>query len=570
MVMNRDHFKLEVQAASDIVSLIGEHVAVKPRGREFISLCPFHDDKNPSMTISPAKQIYKCFSCGAGGDVFSFVMDYHKMSFPEALRFLADRANLKMPESGSGGGKPEDPDKPSLRQRLTTVHQAAQRFFQKMLADPEQGAQARQYLADRGISAAMIEAFAIGYAPDTWDALAQKAASAGADLEALRQAGLISPRQEDGDYDRFRHRLMFPIFDAIGRPIAFGGRILPGSTREDNADAKYLNSPEHPLFNKSATLFGLHVARKPIMDSHTAIIVEGYTDVIGCHQAGVTNAVATLGTALTEQHAVLLRRYCDHVILVFDGDEAGLKAADRALGVFFDEPLDISIAVLPDGKDPADLLRDGEGLTQWDHLMSTARDAMGFQFDRIRAAFDNTDTMVFMMTALFVSLYTICLQSEELKALEELNDLADAMTNQNKVMEKQNFESTFFQMLRLFNEIIDGVHIIEAPSIGMSGKPPAEFHHRMAIKHLRDQLVNHFIGTKGSAECRQRLTKDIEVLGRQHIHGPLLQNAVQHPEARWRSTFPDDERDADQLLRAQLSKEELRPALQLPVEKWAK
>ncbi len=343
------------------------------------------------MYVSPKKQIYKCFSCEAGGDCFSFVMNYHKMSFPEALQYLAERAGIQLPRRGGGGGGDEGP---SPRQQAIQANTRAQQFFRGMLADEQRGAIARKYLAERGIGDDMVEAFGIGYAPDEWDAFARAAQSHGADRKPFVTAGLINERSSGmGYYDRFRHRLMFPICDAVGRPIAFGGRVLPGSQRDDSTDAKYLNSPENPAFNKSGTLFGLHLASKQIIKTRTVVVVEGYTDVIACHQAGETNVVATLGTAMTAEHARTLRRFCDRGVLIFDADEAGLKAADRAVELFFQEPLDVSIAVLGEGQDPAELLSQEDGVEQWRAAVAGATDAIEFQLDRLRLRFDDTRSM---------------------------------------------------------------------------------------------------------------------------------------------------------------------------------
>ena len=320
--------KIQVQQATDIVRLIGEQVSLRPKGKEFAGLCPFHDDKNPSMFVSPAKQIYKCFSCGAGGDVFTFVTQYHKMTFPEALSFLAERAGIRLEaRGGRGGGEAKQGE----RGRISQANTLAVGFFRALYRHAEHGRSGREYVAKRGISPEMVEAFEIGYAPDRWDGLSMTIAQKNWDLGAFELAGLVKARERGGEpasgeasghYDRLRHRLIFPIFDAIGRPIAFGGRKL----READ-EPKYLNSPETALFNKSATLYGLHLAKKPIIDSRTAVIVEGYTDVIACHQAGVRNVVATLGTALTAEHVRELRRYAEQVVLVFDGDAAVRKPA---------------------------------------------------------------------------------------------------------------------------------------------------------------------------------------------------------------------------------------------------
>lgn len=381
--------KEKVQAATDIVRLVGEQVNLRPKGKEFAGLCPFHDDKSPSMQVSPQKQIYKCFSCGAGGDVFSFAMNYHKMGFVEALKYLAEKAGIELtPWKPDGKGGDGGDASGGERKRIAGANDLAVSFFKALLKHETHGAEARAYLERRGVTQEMIDTFGLGYAPDRWDGLVTMIREKGWDKKGFELASLIRPRKTgDGDFDFLRHRLVFPIFDAIGRPIAFGGRKL-----RDEDDPKYLNSPETPLFNKSATLYGLHTAKKPIIDSKTAVIVEGYTDVIACHQAGARNVVAALGTALTPQHVRELRRYCEHVILVMDGDAAGQKAADRAIEVFLTGDLDVSIAVLPGGQDPDDLLKVG-GLKQWDRVLGEAEDALGFAFNRVQTNLDDATTI---------------------------------------------------------------------------------------------------------------------------------------------------------------------------------
>ena len=360
--------KEKVQAATDIVRLVGEQVNLRPKGKEFAGLCPFHDDKSPSMQVSPQKQIYKCFSCGAGGDCFSFVMNYHKMTFVEAMKYLAERGGVELtpwrPEAG--GGQPSEG--PSKRKRAAAANEQAVNFFKLLLKHPEHGKEARAYLERRGVSDEMIEVFGLGYAPDRWDGLVTMIREKGWDRQGFEIGSLIRPRKTgDGDFDFFRHRLIFPIFDAIGRPIAFGARKL-----RDEDEPKYLNSPETPLFHKSSTLYGLHAAKKAIIDTKTAVLVEGYTDVIACHQAGASNVVAALGTALTPEHVRELRRYCEQVVLVMDGDAAGQKAADRAIQVFLNGELDVAIAVIPGRQDPDELLKAG-GLEAWQSVLDSAR-----------------------------------------------------------------------------------------------------------------------------------------------------------------------------------------------------
>ncbi|MCC7204557.1 MAG: DNA primase [Phycisphaeraceae bacterium] len=393
-----DDPKRLVQQATDLVALIGEHIALKAKGREMVGLCPFHDDHSPSMQVSPAKQIYKCFSCGAGGDAFSFVMNYHKMTFPEALKYLAERAGIKLSDyrpAGGGFGVASGGASGGVdRQKLAEVNERAMKFYRSMLEHPEFGREARAYVAKRGISDEMAEAFGLGYAPDRWDALAVKAAERGLAMGDMQAAGLVQPRQQGGGhYDRFRHRLMFPILDSLGRAIAFGGRKM----REED-EPKYLNSPETPLFNKSATLYGLHRAKKPIIDAKTAVIVEGYTDVIACHQAGVCNVVATLGTALTREHLRELRRFAEKVVLIFDADAAGQKAADRAVEIFLGQEIDVAVAVLPTGPggakmDPAELFGLAEGRELWRKAMEEAVDALTYQFERFRQQFQGAETL---------------------------------------------------------------------------------------------------------------------------------------------------------------------------------
>ncbi|MEM6553809.1 MAG: DNA primase [Planctomycetota bacterium] len=367
-----------VREATDLVRLVGEHVSLKPKGREFACLCPFHDDKNPSMYVSPAKQIFKCFVCGAGGTCYDFVMKYHKMDFVEALKYLADKAGIEL-----SGKKRDASEGPSPRKRIAEANARALSFFRSRLEHEEVGAEARAYLERRGVTAEMIEAFALGYGPDGWDVLANAVAKKGYPVGDFERAGLLKTRGDGSRYDALRHRLIFPIFDAIGRPIAFGGRKL----REED-EPKYLNSPETELFNKSATLYGLHLAKKPIIDSGVAVIVEGYTDVIACHQHGASNVVAALGTALTDQHVRELRRYCQRVLLVMDGDAAGQKAADRAVELFLTGDVDMAIAILPGGQDPDELLQAG-GLEAWETALSGAEDALDFLLRMMEEQFND-------------------------------------------------------------------------------------------------------------------------------------------------------------------------------------
>lgn len=377
----RDNRDVErVKDATDIVRLVGEAVSLKPKGREFVGLCPFHDDHNPSMYVVPGKQIYHCFVCGAAGDVLTFVQKFHKMEFREALEFLATRAGIVLTPIRASAAPSTGPS----RRDLVAANEEALRFFQLILKDPEHGREARTVLERRGISPEMVERFQIGAAPDRWDGLVLRGRQKGIPEETLLAAGLLKRREGgSGTYDVLRHRLIFPIHNKAGQPIAFGGRKL-----RDEDEPKYLNSPETPLFDKSSTLYALHHATPTIQRLRTAIVCEGYTDVIACHQAGFTNAVATLGTALTAGHARELRLRCDTVVLLFDGDDAGQRAADRAVPIFFGEPLDVRIATLAgatDAKDPDELLRRPDGASVFAAILAKARGLLEYRFARLRA-----------------------------------------------------------------------------------------------------------------------------------------------------------------------------------------
>jgi DNA primase len=375
-----------VRDASDIVGVIGDHLALKAKGREYVCLCPFHDDRNPSMCVVPAKQMYHCFVCGAGGDVFRFIMEYHSMTFREALTHLAERANIELtPWKPSGGNVVQGGPQGASKSDIVEVNATAQAFFRAILAHPEHGASARALIDRRGISAEMVEGFGIGASPDRWDGLLTYAQSKGLSIEALRAAGLLKVRDSGGGggmYDALRNRLIFPIRDQIGRPIAFGARRI-----DDEDEPKYLNSPETSAFNKSTTLFGIDRAARAIKRERVAVVVEGYTDVIACHQHGVEHVVGTLGTALTTGHAAVLRRLCDTVVLLFDGDEAGQRAADRAIEVLLKETIDIKIASLAgvtDAKDPDELLAREGGVETFNRAIDGAIDLLTWRFDRLR------------------------------------------------------------------------------------------------------------------------------------------------------------------------------------------
>jgi DNA primase len=359
-----------VREAVDIVEVLSEYVTLKKSGKDFVGLCPFHNEKTPSFSVSPAKQIFKCFGCGEGGNVFTFLMAREHMTFPEAVRYLAQRAGIEIQTQASEGPR----QTPGTRSRICDVNRWAAEYFRAQL-HAERGAAARQYLQQRQISPQSVRRFGLGYAPGGWENLIGAARAKGIGRNVLLEAGLVTRRAGEaagGLYDRFRDRLMFPILDAQKRVIGFGGRTLADET------PKYLNSPETPVFAKSRCLYGLHAARDRIAGGR-AVIVEGYTDCIMAHQHGIGETLATLGTALTEEHARLLSRYCDQVVLVFDSDEAGRKAADRSVEIFLTEPVTVRIAAVPTGKDPCDFLL-AAGAEAFGRLLDDAPDALEFKW----------------------------------------------------------------------------------------------------------------------------------------------------------------------------------------------
>jgi len=361
-----------VREAVDIVDIVSEYVPLKRTGRSFRTLCPLHEEKTPSFYVIPHKQIFYCFGCHQGGDVFTFLRVHDGMSFAESVRALAERAGIKIEESYSGEGDTAD----ELAE-IRRLNLAACRNYHKWLQSEKAGA-AQAFLRERKISQKSADLFELGYAPAGGRALLELARGRGISAERLARAGLVT-KDSRGEYrDLLWDRLVFPIADERGRVIAFGGRTLT------EAMPKYLNTPETPLFSKRKCLFGLDKARDEMRKSRHAVIVEGYTDCIMCHQMGLRNVVATLGTALTPEHVRILRRYTRRITVVYDADEAGLKAAERSLELLLPEEIDTRVAVLPKGEDPCSfLLRHGQDkLLQ---ILEDAKELIDFKLDMVTA-----------------------------------------------------------------------------------------------------------------------------------------------------------------------------------------
>ncbi len=376
----------DVRRAADIVEVISEVVVLKPAGRNLVGLCPFHNEKTPSFTVSPEKQIFHCFGCGQGGNVFAFLMQHQGMSFPEAVRALAERYHIAISETTSGAGQ----GGVDLRSRLQAVNSVALEFYRQSLARSTEGRSARDYLNRRGLSTAVVEAFQLGYAPAGWDHLLRFLRARRVPEALAEKAGLVVPRRSgSGFYDRFRGRIIFPISDLNGKIIGFGGRVL------DDELPKYLNSPETPLYNKRRCLYGLYQAREHCRARKAVFIVEGYMDLLALHQHGITNTVATLGTALTAEQVALLKRFIGSgdIVLVFDGDAAGQKAAERTRPIFEqlhsrfqagsyqrESGVNTRVLELPGGHDPDTYLRE-HGPEAFADLATEAKGMVAFLID---------------------------------------------------------------------------------------------------------------------------------------------------------------------------------------------
>lgn len=376
-----------IKNAVDIVSLVSDYgLQLTRSGSKYKALCPFHDDHRPSMELNPERQSYKCWSCGAGGDIFDFVKEFDRVDFPEALRMLAERAGIRLEATATTSTAPKGPTKSELR---AAMEWSASLFSEELTRSTP----ARSYVSSRGLNEESVTRFGLGYAPGERGWLAARARRDGISLDTLERAGLVSRPEGAGNLvrERFRGRLMFPIHDSMGRTIGFGGRILPEVERflasSGKNVAKYLNSPESPLFQKRRVLYAADLARPAAREEGWVAVVEGYTDVIAAHQVGLRNVVGTLGTALGDDHVVALRRLAEKVVLVFDGDAAGQSAADRSLELFLGHEVDVRVLTLPENLDPCEFLLH-EGADAFRALVDRAVDPLAFALKRAGDRFD--------------------------------------------------------------------------------------------------------------------------------------------------------------------------------------
>lgn len=364
----------QIKQSLDITEVVSDYVQLKKQGRNFFGLCPFHGENSPSFSVSPDKQIYHCFGCGAGGNVFSFLMEIENISFQEAVAKLAERAGITLDSAVTrhehGGSISKEHD------QIMEAHELLAKFYHHLLMNTTEGQEALDYLEKRGFSKEELEAFQIGWSLPNWDFTAKFLQKRGFDSEWMEKAGLIIRKEEDGSYfDRFRGRIMFPLHNEKGKVVAFSGRSL------HDEKPKYLNSPETPLFNKSRLLYNFHRARPAIRKQHYAVLFEGFADVIAAASAGVETGIATMGTSLTDAHVQQIRRIADQVIICFDGDSAGIQAAFRAANLLSDNGCDIKVALIPDKLDPDDYIKAYGAEKFRNNVIETAMTLMAFKME---------------------------------------------------------------------------------------------------------------------------------------------------------------------------------------------
>jgi len=385
----------QVAAANDVVEVIGSYFPLKRAGANFKALCPFHQEKTPSFHVSPQRQTFHCFGCGVGGSVFRFVMEYEHVDFPAAVRKLAARVGIPIVEERGG---PDEDRQHEARRTLLKLHSEAAEWFHDNLLKKQFAEPAREYLKGRGIDKTIAKSWQLGFAPDSWDAFLKWALERGYSRAQLLQSGLVKPRDEERSgsevFDRFRARIIFPICNDVGEVIAFSGRLLEAEPKA----AKYLNSPETPLFQKGRVLFGLHKTKRALIEANCAVVCEGQLDLISLFEAGIQNVVAPQGTAFTEHQARILKRFVDEVVLCFDADRAGEKAAEHSLDALLQNDLVVRVVEMPKGEDPDSLVR-RNGKADFEKRVASARDFFDYWIDRAVADVDLTSLSAKMQLA---------------------------------------------------------------------------------------------------------------------------------------------------------------------------
>ena len=369
----------EIQDRCDIVEVISSYISLKPAGRNFKACCPFHHEKTPSFVVSPDKQIYHCFGCNSGGNVFNFIKEYEKMDFIDAVKMLAEKTGVKLPEY-----KSHDDQDGSIVSTLYSVNDIAANYYSGILEKSGSSSEVRRYITKRGLDASVLKKFRVGYADASWKALIDYLSGRGVKQDMILKAGLAVKGKDNAYYDLFRNRVVFPIFDARDKIIGFGARVM------DETLPKYINSPETVVYKKGLHLYGLNFAKANIKERNFAIITEGYLDVMTCHQYGVANTIASLGTALTTEQIRLLKRYTHNVVMLYDADQAGEMASLRGLDLFLEEGMNVKIATLEKGHDPDSFLRKF-GREKFDSAINKSKSLFTYKLDILKNRFDNQE-----------------------------------------------------------------------------------------------------------------------------------------------------------------------------------
>jgi DNA primase len=414
-----ENFKEQVRAQADIVRIISDYVPLKKKGGRYWGCCPFHGEKTPSFTVDEGKGLFHCFGCGVGGDVFSFIMKIENRSFPEAVKFLAGKLNIPIPEREKN---PAEIARELQAREIYTANELAAKFFQSCLLNTEYGKTGVKYLADRGITREIIDSFALGMAPPDYNKLHLALEKKGVSTETMVRAGLANKRDSGGIYDRFRGRIMIPIRDVRGRVVGFTGRVLSKEAKE----AKYMNTGETEWFSKRNILFGLDAALKSIKEHKQVILVEGHMDAISLHAAGINWAVAAMGTAFTEQHARLIKQLSPEVVFSFDSDKAGIEAAIRAVPIALHADLKNKVMQVPEGKDPDDFVRK-HGKDAYIKLIDEAVEGLDFQINH-QLEENAINTLAGKVQAVANILPFLLECKSDIEVAQRIRDLARALT----------------------------------------------------------------------------------------------------------------------------------------------
>ncbi len=451
-----------VRLRSDILHLVSRYVKLQKKGRNYTGLCPFHEERTPSFTVTPEKQIFYCFGCNIGGDVFKFLMLKENLTFSEAVKTLAEQAGVVLPVDDNPAAR----ERNAKRQVLEKATNLAKEFFANKLQSAA-GAAARDYLQARGLDPRQWENFQVGFAPANWQSLLDYLVQNGCRQQDIIEAGLATSGKTGHIYDRFRNRIIFPIGDAAGRTVGFGGRVL------DDTLPKYLNSPETPFFSKSRTLYGLHQARQSIREKDCVVVVEGYMDVLMAHQYGFTNTVATLGTALTMEHGRLLLNNSRNVIFAFDADVAGVAATMRGLDILRELGCEVSVLNIPEGKDPDDFLR-RHGAAPWEELIRGATSLIEYklQYAAGRGMITTVAEKLEVMRSVFPDLLTVnkVEREEGLKKIARTLNLSwDTVAGELRAFERKQYKRGVYP-----DKIVKNIHTIRGKEKKMDAREKSE------------------------------------------------------------------------------------------------